>query len=84
MNKFRVRMNGHRDKFSLIGNKYLQSSLSYHIYQDHIENFGSKLENFRLGIVKQAPAVLLDRCEDYFIYTTKADIHFLNRYKVSK
>ena len=45
---------------------------------------GDKLNNFHMGIVKEAPARLLDRVEDLFIYSTRAVTESLNRIKVSR
>ena len=44
----------------------------------------SKLNNFHMGIVKEVPARLLDRVEDFFIYSTRAVTESLNRIKVSR
>ena len=62
--------------------KFNDSAFSHHIYTKHLENFDSKLLNFKIGIVRSCSAVLLNRLEDYFIYSSKADIISLNRYKV--
>ena len=45
---------------------------------------GIKLNNFHMGIVKEVPARLLDRVEDFFIYSTRAVTESLNRIKVSR
>ena len=84
MDTFRNRMNGHRDKFSLLDEKYTKSALSWHIYKEHCIYFNDKLENFKLGIIQQVMPVFLDKREDFYIYITKADMYYLNRYKVVK
>ena len=50
-----------------------------HVMDSHIEEFGSKLENFDFGIVKSVSPMDLDRAEDCLIYSTEADIVELNR-----
>ena len=75
-----MRCNGHRDKFK-VGKEDL-SALSAHISEKHPENFGDKLNNYNFGIIKSAPPERLDRIEDFYIYTTDAEILGLNRYKV--
>ena len=42
MSQFNVRMNGHRGKFDVIDDKYKKSALSFHIYEDHFDEFGCK------------------------------------------
>ena len=81
-----MRNNGHRGCFD-DPTKFENSALSNHILLDHdIERFGDKLNNFHMGIVKQVPARLLDRVEDFFIYiySTRAVTESLNRIKVSR
>ena len=83
VNSLMSRCNGHRDKFK--PDRFDQSALSMHVMDSHIEEFGSKLENFDFGIVKSVSPMDLDhRAEDCLIYSTKADIVGLNRYKVSR
>ena len=78
-----TRFNGHRGCFKTNNLKFNNdSALSHHIYTKHLENFVSKLLNLKIGIVRSCSAVLLNRLEDYFIYSSKADIISLNRYKV--
>ena len=77
-----IRFNGHRGCFKTNNLKFNDSALSHHIYTKHLENFDSKLLNYKIGIVRTCSAVLLNRLEDYFIYSSKADIISLNRYKV--
>ena len=68
-----------------MSSKFENSALSNHILLDHdIERFGDKLNNFHMGIVKEVPARLLDRVEDFFIYSTRAVAESLNRIKVSR
>ena len=76
------RCNGHRDKFKV--HKFDQSALSLHIMEEHEEYFHEKLNNFDFGVVKQVSSQNLNRCEDFYIWHTKADKDGLNRYKVSK
>ena len=81
---FHMRNNGHRGCFD-DPTKFENSALSHHILLDHdIERFGDKLNNFHMGIVKEVPARLLDRVEDFFIYSTRAVTESLNRIKVSR
>ena len=82
INTTMCRCNGHRDKFKL--HKFDQSALSLHIMEEHEEYFHEKLNNFDFGVVKQVSAQNLNRCEDFYIWHTKADKDGLNRYKVSK
>lgn len=77
-----IRMNGHRGCFKMENMKYAQSALSYHIYTNHPESFGDKLDNFNIGVVKRSSHRNINRSEDYYIYTTGADKFSLNRYKV--
>ena len=62
----------------------LCSTTSYLTCDHDIERFGDKLNNFHMGIVKEVPARLLDRVEDFFIYSTRAVTESLNRIKVSR
>ena len=64
--------------------RFDQSALSMHVMDCHVEEFGSKLNNFDFGVVKSVNPIDLDRAEDCLIYSTKADIVGLNRYKVSR
>ena len=77
-----LRFNGHRSCFKTENLKFNDSALSYHVYTSHLENFEDKLFNFKIGIVRACSANLLNRLEDYFIFTSKADTISLNRYKV--
>ena len=77
-----IRFNGHRSCFKTIDSKYILSALSLHIYEKHPEHFELKLDNFSAGIVKSSGPKSLNRLEDYYIYTSKADSISLNRYKV--
>ena len=77
-----TRFNGHRSCFKVENLKFNDSALSHHIYNKHVEHFPDKLRNFDIGIIRMCSADLLNRLEDYFIYSTKADIISLNRYKV--
>ena len=82
-NPIRTRFNGHRGCFKLKDYKYTQSALSQHTYEKHPEHFDIELRNFNFGIVKQCSPKQLNRLEDFYIYSTKADIVSLNRYKVT-
>ena len=77
-----IRFNGHRSGFKLDNFKFNDSALSHHVYNKHIDNFHDKLFNFDVGIIRMCSADLLNRLEDYYIYSSKADIISLNRYKV--
>ncbi len=82
VNTLMSRCNGHRDKFKLVNED--KSALSHHIYENHLEKFDLKLENFNFGVVKKVCPRQLDRVEDYYIYCTDADTKGLNRYLVTK
>ena len=75
------RANGHRTCFSTANEKYKNSALSYHIFEEHKDKFDDKLTNYRLGIINSAIPMNLDRVEEFFIYNTKADLLCVNRYK---
>ena len=77
----RDRTNGHRGKFNL--KTYAKSALSCHMFKDHPQNFGLKLRNYDLGIIKATSPLDLDRCEDHYLELTKAHLS-LNRYKVTR
>ena len=77
-----TRFNGHRACFKLDNFKYNDSALSDHVYNKHLDNFQDKLKNFDIGIVKMCSADSLSRLEDFYIYSSKADLVSLNRYKV--
>ena len=51
------------------------------MFEEHKDKFDDKLTNYRLGIIKSAIPMNLDRVEDFFIYNTKADLISINRYK---
>ena len=77
-----IRFNGHRSSFKLDDFKYKVSALSEHVFDKHPEVFDSKLNNYKVGIIKSCKPKDLNRYEDYYIYSTKADSISLNRYKV--
>ena len=79
VNSARDRANGHRSSFTK--NNYKKSALSHHIYIAHPELMKDQLENFRLGVIKSTAPMNLDRLEDYYVISTKAELS-LNRYKV--
>ena len=83
INPNHIRFNGHRGCFKLLNDKYFQSALSQHIFEKHPELFENRLKNFSFGIVKQSSPKGINRLEDYYIYSTKADVVSLNRYKVT-
>ena len=80
-NTCRTRANGHRSDFNF--RDYSKSALSYHVYDEHPDHIMEKLNNYRCGIVKTSNPMALDRCEDFFVELTNADVS-LNRYKVTK
>ena len=80
-NRSHIRFNSHRSSFKVSNNDYEKSALSHHIFLEHLDNFPLKLNNFKVGIVGQAPPRRLDRLEDFYIYNTKADVLSLNRYR---
>ena len=82
VNTLMSRCNGHRDKFKF--GKEDQSALSHHIFEKHLENFDHKLDNFKFGVVRQVDPRQLDRVEDFYIFSTNADIQGLNRYLVAR
>jgi len=78
-----TRMDGHRSSFNDI-EKFENSALSNHVFHEHLDRWDDKLANFRLGIVKEVSPRLLDRTEDFYIYSTKAETQSLNRIKVRR
>ena len=80
-NTCRKRTNGHRSNFSL--KDFKKSALSFHMFQDHPENFDNRLCSYDLGVIKSTSPLNLDRCEDFYIELTKAHLS-LNRYKVTQ
>ena len=81
MEELHTRMNGHRGNFKMKNSEYKKSALAMHIYEEHVIYFGDKLNNFKLGIVKSTSPMRLERCEDYYIWETRADLISLNRNK---
>ena len=49
---------------------------------EHPEHLMEKLNNYKLGIIKEKNPMDLDRAEDYYVELTNADIS-LNRYKAT-
>ena len=80
VNSCKMRANGHRACFT--ETLYKKSALSYHIYKDHPQYFSKKLSNYSVGIIKSTSGAGLDRAEDYYVDSLKADLS-LNRYKVT-
>ena len=80
VNSCKMRANGHRACFT--ETQYKKSALSYHIYKDHPQYFSKKLSNYSVGIIKSTSGAGLDRAEDYYVDSPKADLS-LNRYKVT-
>ena len=80
--RFHLRLNGHRSHFKTDNSAYEKSALSMHIFSDHVAHFDVKLDNFVFGIIKQLAPRDMDRVEDFYISSTRADISGLNRYKV--
>ena len=81
VNSCTKRSYGHKAKFSV--GEHTKSALSYHMYVDHPHSFDNKLHNYHLGIIKATSPLHLDRCEDYYLDLTRADLS-LNRYKVTR
>ena len=84
MEKLHERVNGHRKHFKLQNSEYKKSALSLHIYEQHLEHFGEKLENFDLSMIRSTRPQDLERAEDFYIWDTRADIVALNRNKPVK
>ena len=82
INPLHIRLNNHRACFKLGSFKYEQSALSVHVFEKHVDTFPDKLENFNFGILTSSSPKDLDRREDFYIYTCKADSISLNRIKV--
>ena len=83
VNVSRIRFNNHRDCFKYDHKcKYKKSAMSLHTYEEHLDQFEFKLANFDVGIIKSVKPTSLNRAEDFFVYSTKADKISLNRYKV--
>lgn len=84
MNKEHIRMNGHRDKFTV--DKCEKSALAMHIFKDHPNYVGNNphagLSNYNVAILEYVNATNLRRRESYYIWSTGADLRHLNRYKV--
>ena len=82
INMARSRFNNHRSCFKSDSScKLNDSALSLHTYEEHLDTFENKLSNFDMGIIKVVKPSTLDRAEDFYIYSTKADSISLNRYK---
>ena len=82
MSQFNVRMNGHRGKFDVHDDKYKKSALSFHMYEDHFDEFGCKTKFFNCAILDHVDPNRLNRRESYYIWKTQADIRHLNRMQV--
>ena len=80
VNDCKTRANGHRANFT--DTLYKKSALSLYIYKDHPEYVNKKLLNYSLGIIKSTAGLNLDRTEDYYVESLRADLS-LNRYKVT-
>ena len=80
VNDCKTRANGHRANFT--DELYKKSALSLHIYKDHPDYINKKLLNYSLGVIKSTAGVNLDRAEDYYVESLRADLS-LNRYKVT-
>ena len=81
MDRLNVRTNNHRFHFKTKNMEYKNSALANYVFEKHFEHFDQKLDNFDLGIIRSARARNLERCEDYYIWETRADIVGLNRNK---
>ena len=64
--------------------RYDLSALSHQIYDKHVDKFNDKLLNYDIGIIKSVSPHDLDRQEDFYIYSTKAETMGLNRYKCAR
>ena len=80
VNSCQKRANGHRASFTEKNLK--KSALAFHIYNDHLEHKNKKLNNYSLGILRSCNASELDRTEDFYVESLKANLS-LNRYKVT-
>ena len=80
MNSLQERSNGHRSNFDQ--GTYKKSALAFHIWEAHRDQFGKKLNNFTVGVVRSTLPQMLDRAEDFFVTKSDADIVGMNRYKV--
>ena len=84
MSKEHIRMNGHRDKFTV--DKFVKSALAMHVFTDHPDHIGNTphegLSNYNIAILESVSATNLRRRESYYIWATEADLRHLNRYKV--
>jgi hypothetical protein len=58
---------GHRGCFKTNNLKFNDSALSHHTYTKHLENFDSKLLNFKIGIVRSCSAAQLNRLFYIFV-----------------
>ena len=52
------------------------------MWDAHRDQFGKKLNNFTVGVVRSTLPKMLDRAEDFYISKTDADVVGMNRYKV--
>lgn len=80
VNSCKARATGHRSCFT--EKSYKKSALSHHIYNDHPEHVDKKLLNYSLGVIKSTSGGNLDRAEDFYVESLRADLS-LNRYKVT-
>ena len=84
INKEHIRMNGHRDKFTL--EKHDKSALAIHIFTDHPDHVGNTphegLANYNVAILESVNPSNLRRRESFYIWATEAQLRHLNRYKV--
>ena len=80
INSVQERSNGHRSHFD--EGTYKKSALAFHIWDAHRDQFGKKLSNFTVGVVRSTLPKMLDRAEDFYISKSDADVVGMNRYKV--
>ena len=75
-------MHGHRQKFNV--NLYDKSALSYHIYAEHFEFFGEKLNNYAIGNCEICQTNGSRQSGGLYVHNTRADVVSINRYKVAE
>ena len=80
INSVQDRSNGHRSHFD--DGTYKKSALAFHMWDAHRDQFGKKLNNFTVGVVRSTLPKMLDRAEDFYVSKTDADVVGMNRYKV--
>eukprot|EP00116_Pleurobrachia_bachei_P007705 sb/3467967/ len=77
-----IRMNGHRSKFKTDQLAFEQSALSYHCFLKYRDKDNFSISSFRIGLVKRASPMELDRVEEFFIESFGTRVNGLNRIAV--